>query len=232
MPHYAVRITYSYEDIKSVIHRWAMECDKMAVFEHIGSKKKKKHIHIAIYNSRVLSKTLRSQGQKQTHLSLAGNGNCSMKAWEPTEDHREDIYMYYMTKGKHNASYLKGYTQEDVEIWKSKWVEPPEKVEKLSQVKQVYDEQFTYEIVNREWKEYNIANADSPVSLNLFVRRKAHKASMKINKMMITPKCSTDARTLYLTYVYQNGIKLDKNDPYTKYVSWERTETNKDPSLD
>lgn len=217
MPHnYAVRITHSYEDCKHIVACWAMECDKMAVYEHIGSETEKVHIHMIIVGSRIQKKQLRNKAAQVSQVPLKGNENCSFKDYDGNE-----VALTYMTKGNLTPKYLKGYTVEDAHLWNTKWVEPTPKQEKISEIKKVYTAEFSYDLVNSEWRAYNESN--SAISIQLFLRRKAHKAAMKLNKGMITPKCSTDARTLYITYCYNHGVKIDKKDPYYKYITWENS---------
>lgn len=212
---YFVRITHSYQQCISILSRWSLECDKMVVYEHIGSATEKVHIHIAIEGSRVQSKALKVQAEKVSQVPLKGNENCSMKQWDKSE-----APLVYMTKGNLDPKYLKGWTEAEAAEWKSKWVEPTNKQVKQSEVQKIYEEKFSYEEINKIWKEIC---QTAPISQTLFLRRRAMQEAMKLNKQMLTPKTQTDARTLYLTYCYRNGIRLDKNDPYHKFVSWETT---------
>lgn len=118
MPNYAVRITHSYDDCKRVIGLWALRCDKMLVYEHEGEKTGKAHIHIALCNTNIDKKQLRNIATN-AGLPVKGNENCSFKDWD-----LESTYMSYMTKGKHDPSYNKGYSSEEVNLFRSNWVEP------------------------------------------------------------------------------------------------------------
>ena len=60
MPHYAVRITHSYEVAKPIVHLWAMKCEKILAYEHLGERTGKIHIHLLLVNTSVDKKQLRN----------------------------------------------------------------------------------------------------------------------------------------------------------------------------
>ena len=60
MPHYAVRITHSYEVAKPIVHLWAMKCEKILAYEHLGERTGKIHIHLLLVNTSVDRKQLRN----------------------------------------------------------------------------------------------------------------------------------------------------------------------------
>ena len=58
MPHYAVRITHSYEVAKPIVHLWAMKCEKILAYEHLGERTGKIHIHLLLVNTSVDKKAI------------------------------------------------------------------------------------------------------------------------------------------------------------------------------
>lgn len=121
MPSYAVRITYDYKTFAPIIKLWAEKCEKVAVYEHVGEKTGKTHIHLALWRTSVDKKQLRNIAMK--YLDVKGNERCSMKALE-TDWTLAIRYYVYMTKGKHDPSFLKEYTQEEADGWKAQWKAP------------------------------------------------------------------------------------------------------------
>lgn len=220
MPSYDffVRITHSYQQCQSIISRWALECDKMAVYEHTGSATEKVHIHIAIQGCRIQTKALRNQASRVAQVPLSGNENCSMKKWDGSI-----TPLIYMTKGVISPKYLKGWSEEDAKDWCDKYVQPTPRQERLSDVQRLYQEFFTYDNINRLWRESR--SEDNPISIQTFLRRLCMRKALELNRQMLTPKTQTDARTLYLTYCWRNGIRLEANDPYHRYVTWESPRT-------
>lgn len=121
MPDYAVRITHSYDIAKKIVAMWALKSTKMAVFQHVGEKTEKPHIHLSLEGTSVDKKQLRNLAAS-TGIPVKGNEYMSFKDLSS----QGEKYFIYMTKGKYDASYLKGYTEEDVQRWKSQWVESEE----------------------------------------------------------------------------------------------------------
>lgn len=118
MPHaYMVRITHSYQDASGVVALWAARAEKMVVYEHVGTKTEKVHIHMVILGSDTHKKQLRNIGMA-TGLELKGNKYCSFKEWDGS-----DRPCVYMTKGEYNPSFVKGYSSVECDKWKSMWIE-------------------------------------------------------------------------------------------------------------
>ena len=109
------RITKSYSDASGVIRAWSTRVSKMVVYEHVGEKTQKAHIHILVLKSSVSSKQLRNIAAN--YVNVKGNENCSFK----TCNDEYETALIYMTKGNLNPVYLQGYTLEDADGWKSRW---------------------------------------------------------------------------------------------------------------
>jgi len=118
MPDYACRITHSYEVAKRVVGLWSLRCDKLIAYEHVGDKSGKVHIHLALLGTNVDKKQLRNIAAS-TNLPIAGNENCSFKEWDG-----DATYITYMSKGKLDPMYNKGYEVSDLQNLRSLWVEP------------------------------------------------------------------------------------------------------------
>lgn len=147
MPNYAVRITHTYANAQSIVSLWALKCDKMAVFQHVGEKTEKPHIHLSLEGTNIEKKQLRNLAAS-TGVAVKGNEYMSFK----NLDSDPIKYFVYMTKGKHDASYLKGYIEADVENWKSQWVQPEEyeKQSKWQQLGEQFLKEFSMVQVNEE----------------------------------------------------------------------------------
>lgn len=143
MPYdYFVRITHAYEDLRSLLSLWSMRCEKMVVYEHVGSQTEKIHCHLLILGSNTQKKQLRNIGA--TCVNLKGNEMCSFKEasgdWEGA--------CVYMTKGRYSPSYLKGFQECEAECWKAKWKEP-ERHEKISTDAKLIEEFWTDEMYEK-----------------------------------------------------------------------------------
>ena len=59
MPHYAVRITHSYEVAKPIVHLWAMKCEK-SWHTSTSANVQVNYIHLPLVNTSVDKKQLRN----------------------------------------------------------------------------------------------------------------------------------------------------------------------------
>lgn len=130
MPYdFAVRITKPYEHMSRVISRWLLECDKMVVYQHEGERTGKVHIHLAIEGSRVCREQLRNIANDMLVHPLKGQGDWSFKEWD-----RGDKYIVYMTKGKHDPSFNKGFEEVYLSKCKGQYVKQTIKVSPLERI--------------------------------------------------------------------------------------------------
>lgn len=121
MPDYCFRISHAYEAAQRIIAAWALRSDKLIVYEHVGGRTEKVHIHGLILGTSVDKKQLRNVAADTNSCPVSGQENLSFT----TNDWDGDShYMTYMSKGKHDPKYLKGYTDDEARVWKQKWVEP------------------------------------------------------------------------------------------------------------
>ena len=206
-----IRITHTYDECKHIVSRWAMECDKMAVYEHVGERTKKEHIHIAIKGSRVQGKQLRNIAKSVSQVSLKGNENCSMKEWK-----NNDTPLVYMTKGQLKPRYLRGWSEAEAEQWRSQWVEPTPKSRKLSEIQKLYEAELANVNLKLKWEEYNKSNPE--ISWHAFLSKYIWRLAYEHNNCFVSMKTINDNRSLFMTYCYRNGIKVrDKDHPMYKY---------------
>jgi len=130
------RITRPYADLSGVVARWALRCERLVVYEHTGSETEKVHIHAAIFAAHCDKKTLKND---YSFLGLKGNEDHSWKEWDGVA-----AAITYMTKGELEPKYLKGYTSEEINELKAKWV-APKVYEKESKDVKVWNEFLHYE---------------------------------------------------------------------------------------
>lgn len=132
MPYdYFVRITHPYASLAALVGAWALRCEKLVAYEHTGTQTEKVHVHLLILGSSICSKQLRNIGKM--YVNLKGNELCTIKecvTWEQP--------VVYMTKGKLDASYAMGFTKDQLDELKAKWVEP-KRYEKKSVNQQFYE---------------------------------------------------------------------------------------------
>lgn len=210
MPYdFAVRITRSYEEVARVISRWALECDKMVVYQHEGERTGKVHIHLGIEGSRICREQLRNIANTILINPCKGQGDWSFKVWD-----KEERYIVYMSKGKHNPSYNKGYDEVYLSGLKSKY---EHYILKMSPLERIYMSVFADPAALREIYEMNAPG----IPYLKWVRKTCMSESLKLHKTRLhTPKVTSDALTLFKTYCYENNAKItDESDPMFKHTN-------------
>lgn len=124
--NYAVRITRSWSVVERAVVAIALRCDKVLAYEHVGSATEKVHIHLILVGVRCDVDTLKNDMKRNGLATLKGNGEWSFKTKDKKYGDVTDspVYITYMTKGKYDPKYNKGYSNEELEQAKASWVEP------------------------------------------------------------------------------------------------------------
>lgn len=204
MPHdYMVRITHSYQDASGVVALWAARADKMVVYEHIGSLTEKIHIHMVIVGSDTHKKQLRNIGMA-TGLELKGNKYCSFKEYDG-----EDRPYVYMTKGKHDPSFVKGYEPAQIARWKALWEDQPQKGTDAK----LYEQVFGDVDYNRECYE---AEGYTKGTEFTWVKRTARTRVLMANQFIWNLKAINWYKMLVYTYCYRNELQIPLEDKIFK----------------
>lgn len=121
-----VRITETYEKLEGFIEKLAESCDKLVVYEH-GEEVSRKHIHFYAVQCKIKTDAIKVRVKK--HLQVA---NYPKDKWA-FETAYDDGCIVYMTKGKLEPVYCKGFTQEELIAYRDKWVDrTPETVRAVS----------------------------------------------------------------------------------------------------
>lgn len=200
---YFVRITRPYSDLSGMIALWAERCEKLVVYEHVGTKTEKVHIHVLIVNSQVEKKMLKTLGLSNGY-NLKGNQDWSWKI-------RKDVNMtpmIYMTKGIYLPSFLKGYTMEDAEEWKSLWKED-EKLNIWEQiVNYVLDDEYIDQCWNFEKERMVLKEGEEAERFFAFFLKYARKMVFTKNKMIWSPSVANQYKCVVMTYIMRKGLKV------------------------
>lgn len=125
---YAVRLRASYETLRTTVAAWALRCEKVLCYQH-EDRAENIHCHLlleAVYDSvDTLKRDMRQHG-----IDLKGAGQLSFKTTYKMKDGTQMIisdatvptYITYMSKGKYDPSYNKGYDPEFIAARKAAWV--------------------------------------------------------------------------------------------------------------
>lgn len=195
--NYAVRITTPYDAYQKILSLWALKVGKLVVYEHVGDKTEKTHVHLLIMESSVDAERLK-QIAKENGSVPSGNKFWSFKTKHkhhgPLTKETMDRYVTYMSKGIHEPKYYTGVTPEYLAERKAAWV----KYEKaLSKDREIYDKFVGF--VGRE----NLTNSET---LRQQATRYAFDSYGVINRAALTM-----AGMLFRTHCYIEGWSLEKD---------------------
>lgn len=110
-----IRVTVEWSQAVSAIELISSKVNRMVVYEH-NSGGKNCHIHMYLETCSVSTDTLKNYIRK--HVTL-DKGN---KVWSFKKADDSDC-ITYMSKGKLDPCYVKGFTQDELIVYKDKWVE-------------------------------------------------------------------------------------------------------------
>ena len=122
---YAARVSKPYSDLSGIIDLWAQRCEQVAVFQHDADEEvTKTHVHLVLLKCDVKAEQLK----RDSKLPAQGN-----KLWS-FKDHYEDkdknwvpvdlSFITYMSKGFLEPVFLKNISQDIVDGFRQKWVDP------------------------------------------------------------------------------------------------------------
>lgn len=125
--NYAVRLRAPYVELQTTVADWALQADKVLCYEH-PDKRENVHCHLLLVGVYISTDTLK--GIMRRHgIALKGSGQVSFKTSFKSNGISMDItdetiskYITYMSKGKYDAKYNKGYTQEELDACKARWI--------------------------------------------------------------------------------------------------------------
>lgn len=204
--NYAVRITRSYEACSAYVAKLAMRCDKVLVYEHVGSSTEKVHVHMMLVGVRGDKKTLKNDAKGTALATLKGNADWSFKTKDAKYGDVTDSpqYITYMTKGIHEPKYNKGYTTEEVAACKAAYVSHDGKTKDEKEYK-AFEERLRGEDISKD--KYELINnkmVETYPGFNMV--RKAAIAYAIAKTKVLNIKCKNMAQMLYNTYCWLHEV--------------------------
>lgn len=210
--NYAVRVTRSYEQCARGVAAAALLCDKALVYEHVGDATEKVHIHMMLIGVRCDKKTIQASF---SYLALKGNQAWSWKTKDAKYGAVEDsvTYVTYMTKGKFDPKYNKGYTTPFLEDAKRGWVDMKKKSPQLIEY-----EKFCLLVPKDLPQHSELVQVGTKMETRYvgFNRVRDLAFAYAMEKCGVaSPKAKMLTSMLYRTYCYRHGIDMDP-----KFDTW------------
>jgi len=148
--NYAVRVSRPYNQLSSWVSRIALVCEKMVVYEH-NENVSRVHIHAHIWGCSQTDDTLKNWLSQTLSVKVNKSDISFKQQYKPKGSTQtmpiDDGNISYMSKGKYNPEYVKGYTNEEIEKFKSQGFDKKDdshKVKKTSSDEGLYNAFIEY----------------------------------------------------------------------------------------
>lgn len=209
--NYAIRVTRAYQDVEPAVVACALLADKVLAYEHVGTATEKVHIHLLLIGVRCDKKTLQKKMNERLKHKLIGNGDWSFKTKDKNYGDVEDSvkYITYMTKGKHDAKYNKGYTDEELATAKALWVEPVRQKSKWSKWFAEFELMISPDLPKTPLVLPGLNQKETYPGYDE-VRRKA-TAFIFEKTGELRKHNRSDAKDMVITYCYKHKVATPKN---------------------
>ena len=117
----AIRVSRSFEEMRPVFE--SLKARHVIVYEHVADEEvSRTHVHALVQNADITVLAFKRRIEKQL-------GKMERSDWSFKEtDGNEAKYVTYMTKGELKPVYAVGYTDDEVEQFKSNWIVPKQDV--------------------------------------------------------------------------------------------------------
>lgn len=120
------------QDLLSFLQSVADKCEKLIVYRHPKEEAEREHIHGLCYNTTLSEKVFREWCNRKLKLEKS-NKSYSVGTTFGKNIKISDLtyitYITYMSKGKHDPLYVKGFPDEDIAELKHQWNDPKPKNE-------------------------------------------------------------------------------------------------------
>jgi len=210
---YAVRLRASYETLKTTIGDWALRCEKVLCYEHV-EKRENIHCHLlleGVYDSiDTLKRLMRTHG-----VDLKGAGQLSFKtkfklsdgSSHTITDENKGRYITYMSKGKYDPMYNKGYEPSYILACKQAWTN----YEHVSELQEQYNDFETH--VAKALTEPRYAYLERLGPDKDFIRSQAFIFAFNASKRLVNRGMRNMWSNVYSTYCIRHELISQLNIP-------------------
>ena len=115
-PMIFARVSFSYDQIKTALDRMSKHSERFIAYEH-NSDVENIHVHFLSVGPTITTETMKNWIRKEV-------GTVKASQWS-MKTAKDENCVTYMSKGKLEPVHVKGYTVEEIEQFRTKWVERP-----------------------------------------------------------------------------------------------------------
>lgn len=124
----AFRVTVSYDSVVKFVDKLSDHSEKLIIYEHDASRI---HIHGLVTDCKVSTDTLKNWIKNALNVTKFSKSDWSFITQTKQGDPVDDNFITYMSKGILQPRFVKGYTDDVIEQFKSNWkpITPKTKVQ-------------------------------------------------------------------------------------------------------
>lgn len=111
-----IRLSFPYSSLEGFFSSLSDSCDKLVVYEH-SEKPTNIHVHFYTEGCRIKPDAIKTRIKKHLHVAIMDKTKWSFKTAEDSN------CIIYMSKGCLQPSYVKGFTQVELDGYKDRWEE-------------------------------------------------------------------------------------------------------------
>lgn len=119
---YAIRLTFPYSDLHVTFSKIKDVCDKVVVYQHDATRV---HVHALLVKCTVSTDTLKNWIRKEV-------GQVAKTDWSFVQA-QDEGFITYMSKGTLAPVFVSGYDMDQLDLFRSKWVDKPKVQKGLTQ---------------------------------------------------------------------------------------------------
>lgn len=138
---WACRVTRTFSDMSEVIDRMSEKSKLLVVYAH-NEECERPHIHFLI-DTDVSTDTIKNWIKKCLNVTTFNKMDWSFKSTYGDDVPVDNGYVTYMSKGKYDPLYVKGFTDSEIKELKTRWVAKQPK-QRMVQSKLKKDKDLTY----------------------------------------------------------------------------------------
>lgn len=212
--NYAVRISYPAARLASWISSVALDSEKVVLVEH-AENVSRVHCHALIWGGKSCKDTYKNWLKKALNIKVTKTDVSFKSSYTPygglEEKQVDEGAISYMSKGKYEPAYLKGWTKDEYAALKAKGFDrkdAPKEREKENSYVTVFNQFITYEFNERQELPDDIRC--QPMDF-YDVKKMAWRFVMNQFKVA-SPQCLTQYKCIVLTYCFRYDVKIPEKE--------------------
>ena len=119
----AIRISRTFKELQEFLRHLSDHSEKLVVYQHDSDDEvTRDHVHALVVNPNISTDTMKYQIKKCLSVSVFNKSDWAFVTEQKTKQPIDLNFITYMSKGKLDPVYNKGFTQEELDSYKNAWL--------------------------------------------------------------------------------------------------------------